>query len=374
MSPEDEGSWKEFTKEEALLESSLEASETGYRYSRSYQLSILLLVTIVIVVIGGLCLIAGFFASFIWQKQLDSPTRSLLEELPVSCASEIEKKLPSTGSYDCTFSKPLSSCELIRLEARVEAACEGASEITAPLSGKPCVLHSVQVSRHLHHGVHPVPIAFTSASVDFIVSLKDAPQIRIEIRGEDVSLFDVGAGQTLGRHAFADAPESWQDFILTHRAAHGHGWQAHPHARSDDVPLDFQECALPVGTLVTFVGELHRGADGKLSLRPLQLDRLSEDLLSAPCQRSWASDLSERWRTSWERSAQPTSPGEEGEKSKTHFAKVLASDDAQLLTGSTPNSALSMACSLLRRFPSACSARALDFANSQCSARKVVQA
>ena len=37
---------------------------------------------------------------------------------------------------------------------------------------------------------------------------------------------------------------------------------------ADDASLEFQEASLLVGATVTVIGELHRGVDGQLSLKP----------------------------------------------------------------------------------------------------------
>jgi hypothetical protein len=220
----------------------------------------------------------------------------------------------------------------------------------------------VAASRQLHDGVPPVPVAFASSSVDFVISLKDAPHILIHLRGEDVSLFDVGRGRCAERLTFGAAPERWQDFVVTHRAAApGIDWQTSSQLSADGATLDFQECALLIGGLATFVGELHRGADGTLYLRPLQSDNISTDTSGTPRRRS----LTERWRTSWERGgceAALTTPHEGKEKSKAHFEKVLASDDIHLLECCS-DSLLGSAAALFRRLQTRC--RTLAFLHTR---------
>ena len=41
----------------------------------------------------------------------------------------------------------------------------------------------------------------------------------IHIKGSDVSLFDMVNGKCIEQTAFDAAPDSWQDFVVTHRAA-----------------------------------------------------------------------------------------------------------------------------------------------------------
>eukprot|EP00913_Durusdinium_trenchii_P002459 g2272.t1 len=90
---------------------------------------------------------------------------------------------------------------------------------------------------------------------------------------------------------------------------------------ADEATLEFQEAALLVGASVTVVGELHRGVDGQLSLRPWQGDSA----------RWRAKKLREPWRTSWER-------GDEKGRSAPDILKqkVFISDDEQLLSTKDP--------------------------------------
>jgi hypothetical protein len=338
----------------AALSPLVVAAPTSPGFLIRHRLALVLLVVVATVALmSGLCLVTGFLASFIWQRQCGSTTRSQVEELPICNGAEVERKLPASGGYDCIFSKPLSSCELLRIEARVEGPQAHCAELVAPLTGQACVLYSVAVSKQLHDGMHPVPVAFASASSDFVISLRDAPQTRINLRGEDVSLFDVGKGRCVQRKSFAAAPEHWQDFILTHRAAApGNDWQTSSHLRADSTSLEFQECALHVGMLATFVGELHRGADGTLTLRPLQVESRSADIAGGHSRLN-GFEVQERWRTSWERdgceAANVATPRAGADEPKVKFDKVLASDDVQLLGSSA--SVIGSAAKLLRRLP-----------------------
>lgn len=84
-----------------------------------------------------------------------------------------------------------------------------------------------------------------------------------------------------GRHAetchFNNAPDHWQVFALTRRpgvmengniVASTSDFQAN--LATQDPALEFQECALLIGSRVTLVGELHRRSDGSLVLQPWQ--------------------------------------------------------------------------------------------------------
>jgi hypothetical protein len=316
-----------------------------------------------IVGLGCLCLscLGGGCAVFAWQGRLASPSiRSHVEDLPLCSALEVQRRLPVCGGYDCHFSKPLSSSQLLRLEAYVDGPSSNA--LTSPLTGQACVLYSVAVSRQLHDGIHPAPVAFASGSIDFVISLKDAPHVRINLKAEELSLFDMRRGRRVERKTFAAAPDKWQDFILTHRA--GTEWTTVAQMRSDSSCLEFEECTLLCGALATFVGELHRGSDGSLSLRPLRLDNLAgDDFAGMPpnSARARHGAQSERWRTSWECdsgcevdnvASHVPAPSKRDEDAL--YDKVVVSDDPLLLEG---------ASSLLRRLPAKVSARAVGVMN-----------
>lgn len=188
--------------------------------------------------------------------------------LSVCRGTNISKFLPAAVAYDCALSRPVSSREILRFEGHVQVVAPSAS-LTSPLTRQNCVIYSATVSRQLHDGVPPVPVAFASANVVFYVALADGSGVRIELRGEDVSLFCVCAGRRVARQSLARAPECWQDFVLTHRiTAPSADARTSCELTTDTNDLEFHECALLVGAAVTVVGELHRSSDGLLSLLP----------------------------------------------------------------------------------------------------------
>lgn len=285
-------------------------------------------------VLGMSCLAAGFWAAifFGWHRRKDKgDVRPKVEALKKFSAADIEKIVPSEGGYDCMFSKPISSRQLLRLEVRVECPAPGKTPLTAPLTGRDCVLHSSSVSRQLHAGMPAVPVAFLASSIDFVVRLLDKSNVQISIAGVDVSLFDMKEGTCVEQKTFDSAPDAWQDFVLTHRPATpaSRDWPSSSDLRGDHAMLEFQECVLAIGAVVTVVGELHRGADGQLSLRPWVSEKEKKIVL----------DTSEPWRTSWE------SKGCEGKPTASKFAgnsgilrqKVLVSDDQALLEMDSPS-------------------------------------
>lgn len=201
--------------------------------------------------------------------------RAQVEDLPLCTASEVQWRLP----WLLYLPKPLSSRQLLRLEACIEGPSGSSTSLSAPLSGQTCVMYSVAVTRQLHEGMHPSPVAFASACVDFVISLRDAPDVRINVKGKHVSLCHMRLGQLQERQRFAAVPTSWQEFVLEHLAsAAGNEWQTSSLIYSNNATLEFQEYALVVGVPATFVGELHRGTDGSLSLTPLQRGGLSREL------------------------------------------------------------------------------------------------
>jgi len=238
-------------------------------------------------IFGNACFAAGMcISSALWRRTKVSSVRRYVERLPVCGATEIAQRLPVvSGGYDCILSKPLSSKMLLRIEAVVERPVEGC-QLMSPLTRKTCVLYSSAASRQLHDGVHPVPIAFAFASVNFAVRLVDAPEISVEIRGTDVSLFDMSRGRHVESRNFKRVPDDWQDFISSHRTSPHLSANLH----TEGATLEFQECTLCVGARVTLVGELHRDANGTLSMRPWVG---GEEQATPETQR-------ESWRTSWE--------------------------------------------------------------------------
>lgn len=251
--------------------------------------------------------------SVLGENVSNREVRLRVEALAPCSWGQIKLLLPDDDRYDCAFSKPVSSRMLVRLQARVVQAtvsdddlnasvhggtCTG---LTTPFSQRSCVVFSAACSRRLHEGVPCVPMAFSAASLDFLIVPIDSPDGScIRISGNDVCLFDMSAKAKFEECSpFAGAPEHWQDFVLAHRsstatssgpsASNSCGRQMSAALRADSSLLEFQECALLVDTVATFVGELHRAADGALSLRPMRQER-------------------EPWRTSWESCNSPVMP------------------------------------------------------------------
>jgi len=261
-------------------------------------------------------LIIFFWTRCVRPKQASSQLLAYVNLLTPCSKEELQRQLPEKP-MDCAFSRPWSSKTAVRLEARVEGITTGFAPgvLQAPLSQRDCVVYSSAVSQQTHDGMNPVSVAFEQNQINFELSLLDDPQTRIEVRGEDVRLFDIEEGHCAKTETFDAAPNHWQVFAMRRRSdSAGLVGMMPPAPRFGEEPLHFQEYALLVGAQVTVVGELHRLPDGRLELQP--------PALSAPVA---AAKRNEPWRTSWERAG----CNDEGE----HFGhKVLVSDCASLLT------------------------------------------
>jgi hypothetical protein len=173
------------------------------------------------------------------------------------------------AGYDCVLARPLSFCQVMRFQATV---LQQDTDITAPLALQTCVLYQVTVSRRLHSGMPPVPLAFSSMNSSFQVAPNKRPDLRVAVEGSDVMLFDMLDGRFTYNSAFAGAPGHLQDYVLTHRSTVPSGQlQTSSALRTDATPLEFQECALLVGSKITLVGELVRDAGGDVVLKPAYL-------------------------------------------------------------------------------------------------------
>merc|ERR1719436_1104149 len=101
----------------------------------------------------------------------------------------------------------------MRVQGRVVAS--PGTALTAPFSGRSCVMYSASVTRYgRRDGVHQPPLAFHMASADFAIQLTDMPEVVVRVHGHDVSLFDMAEGQYKCEHGFKDAPDAWRGFVL----------------------------------------------------------------------------------------------------------------------------------------------------------------
>mmetsp|Transcript_33743 Transcript_33743/g.73847 ORF Transcript_33743/g.73847 Transcript_33743/m.73847 type:complete len:507 (-) Transcript_33743:70-1590(-) len=178
------------------------------------------------------------------------PGKNLSEAAPHK-GHHLDSSLPETRNLGA-----------LRLGARVLGPVAGAPSLLTPLTGRQCVLYTAGVSRKTEENPEHEPVAFAAACTDFFVALtdKDVPQENVEVRGGDLPLFDIEEGSFSEIRRWGASPEHWKAFAL-------HGEQKGL-AAEDAATLEFQERALLVGASVTLFGELHRLADGTLTLQP----------------------------------------------------------------------------------------------------------
>ncbi|CAE8599749.1 unnamed protein product, partial [Polarella glacialis] len=165
--------------------------------------------------------------------------------------------------------QPLHPGILTRVEGRVVA--DDGCALAGPFSERQCVFYSASVSQQRHDGIIQPPLAFHSAGADFVVELKDAPHIRLLVSSSDVALFNMSKGLQEKEEIFSVAPKGWCGFVLEHMLPSP---DASAHFKncldlgSDGVALEFRECALLAGSMVTCVGQVTRDRNGALRLLP----------------------------------------------------------------------------------------------------------
>lgn len=194
-----------------------------------------------------------------------NPALAYVSGIPISYSWHIEEHLPRSCGYDCAISKPVSSGRTVRFQVQVEGPLSGIP-LTSPLSRKPCVLYSAGVSSPSFEGLNPMSVAYAADSQAFVVSLLEAPHVRIEVRGDEVSLFEMSEGFLSQRAKFNSVPNHWQEFALSRRLSATYHSPPASRLYSEDPVLEFQECALHVGAHLTCVGELRRREDGVLTV------------------------------------------------------------------------------------------------------------
>lgn len=231
----------------------------------------------------------------VMQKSGKTITHQYVAAVPRTSALEVERLLPGPPGDDClkagAVMRPMTSQQLLRLEVRVEGPLTG-NTLTSPLTRQDCVAFSASVWKHAQdpESTRTAAVAFQTLGVDFDVVLLDAPHVRIVVRGEDVSLFEMQHGPHNERQALATAPEHWKDFVVSHQTI------GPERGSAEFMPgvlvgsdFEFTESVLTLGATVTLVGELCRSASGRLSLRPWNGDADEE-----------AIPARDAWRTSWE--------------------------------------------------------------------------
>jgi len=263
-------------------------------------------------------------------------------QLPVATSADIQAVLKnSSGGASTPHAAPM------RFEGRIKSRQGGS--LAAPFSGRRCVSFSSSVSRSRHDSIHSPPLAFHTASSDFEIELSGAPEVSLVIHSHDVSLFAMGDGLHTRENAFPAAPESWQSFVLAHlvpAADASTHFGACVDLSSDGASLEFRECALLEGSLVTCVGEVTRDCTGAISLQPWRPQTGDSEGQSHQHGLQWVVEkAAPRLATALSRGGrQPPSSGSSGSPSaasggaggaaKEHeglVGRVMVSDDTNLL-------------------------------------------
>jgi hypothetical protein len=229
--------------------------------------------------------------------------RRMVESLRITTIDEIQNTFKPRGGYDCLLIQPQNPGVVVRVQGVVVAAQQ--ATLRAPITRRDCVLFSTSALEHRLDGVVAPPQAFHSMAVNFVLEL--TPHMKLQIRGQDVALFDMVAGRHEEHVVLREASDLVQDFMRSYRTPFFG-------ARETDF-LNFQECVLEVGAKVTCIGEVRRSESGELGLWPIhQSIPYGAVSVSAP-----TSGL-----TSWERLGSPAS-------GESQVEKVMISDDPKLL-------------------------------------------
>merc|ERR1740117_951930 len=133
----------------------------------------------------------------------------------------------------------------MRLRGKVVTKAAKQPPLSSPMSARQCVLYSASVSQQNDNGVHSPPLAFHAARMDFAIELTnpDGAVVRLEVNGQDASLFDMVGGRTGGESTFAKASDSWRSFIISHPApGHAALADAKEGVSSLSGQMEFREC------------------------------------------------------------------------------------------------------------------------------------
>jgi hypothetical protein len=209
---------------------------------------------------------------------------------------------------------------------RVEACVEGSfdrTKVQSPLAQKNCVVYAASAMMQGQHS----PSAYSSKRTDFIVSMVNAPWVKILVESADVLCFGMRGGMLQKTHRCLDqAPDHVKEFVVSHMTASqpqqlptsldgpGHLKSGDQAVQTNIHALELEESALVVGSNITLVGQLVRGPGGQLYLQ------------------RWKGVLPE---TSWEACPSKTSSLEMPSQ-EPWMGKVLACDDPAMLARPVP--------------------------------------
>jgi len=181
-----------------------------------------------------------------------------ITEVPMARAEDIEKLLPSgDNAYDCALSKPKQVGKSLRFRARIYGPVNSSDSLVGPVSQEPCVLYRAIARCKTEAQVDGRVIGEECKSLDFVAKVENFPDLGFTINGEEVHMLAMSSGYCKTSATLSAASSACLSMVP-------HGERALP----DDGEIAFEEWALRVGEMITFVGDLHRDAFGNLLLWP----------------------------------------------------------------------------------------------------------
>lgn len=240
----------------------------------------------------------------------------MIVSIPVCKWAEVDAIMSPVLDAEWSLSTPLRSHQLIRIQATVLA---GIGYVKSPLTKRCCASYSVSARRHSQL----VCLFEVSDSIDLLVAPIDDDGARIRIAADSFKLCSIMNNWRTQSGSLSNMPHSWREKAL----------KGNP-SLSIDTVLDFSECVVEVGCLLTLVGELHRDEKGVLQLRPyedlLQQHGVRETGMPGSSQDSLLvgkpkpGDIAEKSM-------------EKGEEEAITSQFVLVSDDADLIVWGDPS-------------------------------------
>lgn len=165
--------------------------------------------------------------------------------------ADVEHMMLPNKDAEWSLSVPLRSHQIVRFEAHVLA---GAASILSPLTNRRCVSCSLLARRTSNFP----PLFKVSDSIDLFVKPTGA-SASVRIAADTVKLCSIVNNWYFQSGTFGTIkmPDKWREKAL----------RENPRL-SIYSSLEFHECLLQVGCLVTVVGELHRDEEGMLQMKP----------------------------------------------------------------------------------------------------------
>lgn len=301
------------------------------------RVTVLLLVTVVLVLVG-ITAIGRLRHGGVDSLDAGTEARRRVRSLEITSGDKIKRSLRHRTGYDCLLLQPQAAAGVTRLEGTVLASPRAV--LQAPLARCGCVLFSASAAEIRLDSVRAPPVAFCAMSSDFeVVPWTAGSELRVRVCGRHVVLFDTTPGSCQHiRTSLSDAPAHLRDFVRAHRTTAAASADA---SAVGGAVLEFTECMLAVGAVVTCVGELRREPTGELGLWPLQQDLSDSDHAPDALEGAGPARQAVPGLTSWERVAEPGSDA--------RLEKVMISDDPRLLGSVRPAAGPGVAAQLCER-------------------------